>query len=182
MVRPNQETLASAPLAGLTVQSMDAVQPPVDPITLAGRLTFTIPKPTPLVNVLSRLHWQKLLQANRALGAAVRVATHGKRPLKPFPLARVEIERRSIGVPDHDGLVGGVKALVDALLPPGKPYVTRKGTGKAKWVLPHPTGQSIIADDNPGCLQLVVTSTRVRTKKEQCTVVTVTALTPADFN
>lgn len=90
----------------------------------------------------------------------VKVALGTQRVAAPFARAKVTIERRSVGTPDQDGLVGGCKDLIDALLPASKI---------------HPCGLGIIRDDNPACMDLVVRGLKVR-RTEQCTVVVVEEL------
>ena len=141
-------------------------------------IAFRLDRPFMLLNPLLRLHHMARVRHNRAIGWEVRVATNGCRPTSPFVRALVRIERRSLVEPDCDGLTGGAKPLLDALLPTGKPYVSvRKGV--SKWMLPHPTGLAIIADDSPACLVLQTLSVRVKKRADQCTLVRIYRLSAA---
>ena len=91
----------------------------------------------------------------------VKAALGAQRVAVPMNRARVTIERWSIGTPDMDGLVGGTKDLIDALLPVSKT---------------HPCGLGIIHDDAPAHMDLIVRGVRVSKRSEQCTVVVVEEL------
>lgn len=132
-------------------------------------IRFDLPDPTPLLNVTLRQHWQKRRQAGKGVAWDVRVAmAQAKQAIPPVPFkrARVTIIRRSVGTPDRDGLVGGVKALVDCLLHPGTPRLVR---GKMR--LPHPTGLGIVQDDGPAQMDLVVRAEKVARAAQGTTVI-----------
>lgn len=105
---------------------------------------------TPTLNVALRQHWRKRGQSTRALAWAVRAAVGAAGlPAAPILRARVAIERHSAGTaPDHDGLVGGCKGLIDCLLP----FHEKR----------RPYGLGFITDDSPQHLELVVHAKRVR--------------------
>ncbi len=137
-------------------------------------IRFDLPEPTPLLNVTLRQHWQKRRQAGKGIAWEVKVAmAKAKQPIppEPFQRARVTIIRRSVGTPDRDGLVGGVKALVDCLLHPGP---VRMVKGKPRCL--HPNGLGIVQDDGPDRLELVVKAERVRSKADIGTSVTIEEL------
>lgn len=142
---------------------------------MTGRvIRFSLAAPTPLLNVTLRQHWQKRRRSDQGLAWAVKVAIMaGKQaiPPEPFQRARVTIIRRSTGTPDRDGLIGGVKGLVDCLLHPG-PVRMVKGKPRAL----HPNGLGIVQDDDPACMELVVRAERVRSKAEIGTSVTIEEL------
>jgi hypothetical protein len=142
---------------------------------VTGRtIRFDLAQTTPLLNVTLRQHWSKRRRKDKGLAWAVKVAIleSGQAiPAAPFQRARVTIVRRSVGVPDRDGLVGGVKGLVDCLLHPGPVTVVN---GKPRFL--HPTGLGIVQDDGPDRLVLVVTAERVRSKADQGTSVTIEEL------
>ena len=120
----------------------------------------------PTLNATLRQHWSRRRRGTLAMAWAVRAAMGRRRP-PPMPHRRavVEIERRTVGrQPDHDGLVGGAKGLIDVLLP-----ATER----------RPYGLGLIEDDNPGCVDLVVRSRRVGTRAETGTLVVITPL-PAE--
>lgn len=132
-------------------------------------IRFDLLKPTPLLNVTLRQHWQKRRQAGKGIAWDVKVALmYAKQAIPPVPFqrARVTIIRRSVGTPDRDGLVGGVKGLVDCLLHPGTPRLVR---GKMR--LPHPTGLGIIQDDGPAFMDLVVRAEKVSRALQGTTVI-----------
>ena len=70
----------------------------------------------------------------------------------------IEIERHSAGLPDWDGLYGGMKGLLDCLVVPSKR---------------NPHGLGLIRDDNPNCV-LSLTARPVKAPEgEGKTVVTI---------
>jgi hypothetical protein len=103
----------------------------------------------PTLNDVLRLHWAKRLAAVLAMAWYVRAA-RGRLglPAAPIERARLVIVRASAGrAPDHDGLVGGCKSLIDVLLtfhPKVRPY-----------------GLGFIRDDDPDHLWLEVHAKRV---------------------
>ncbi len=100
------------------------------------------------------------MRRKRAMAWAVRVALGGQRVEAPFQRSRVTIKRRSVGVPDLDNLTGGLKDLIDALLPASKV---------------HPCGLGLIVDDSPVHMELVVQSVKVG-RAAQGTTVTIEEL------
>jgi hypothetical protein len=99
-----------------------------------------LPLVTKLLNPLLRMHWHARKKYQRKLAWEMRIAILSAGfsfPAQPLARARLRIERRSIGMPDYDGMVGGYKHLIDCLLPASSR---------------HPCGLGIIADDNPDCL------------------------------
>lgn len=129
---------------------------------------FTLPYPSPLLNVTQRTHWSKLGRMKKRMAWDVKVLTHGARPPAPFARAHVRIERHSSGTPDYDGLVGGLKLLIDCLLPEGAPYRSKQ-TGRL--VFPHSGGLGIIADDNPAVMRLEPVAVKTRRGAPKKTVV-----------
>lgn len=104
---------------------------------------------TPTLNRSLRQHWRERLRGTREMAWHVRAAL-GRRgaPPAPFERARVMIERRTAGTqPDHDGLVGGIKGLLDCLLP----FHEKR----------RPYGLGFVRDDSPQHLDLVVRGVRV---------------------
>lgn len=88
----------------------------------------------------------------------VREAIHWKGA--PMQKCKVYIERHSSGVPDTDGLYGGLKPLLDCLV-----VCTKR----------NPHGLGIIEDDNPDCMDLKAVSVKSK-RKEAKTVVEITEL------
>lgn len=139
-------------------------------------LSFRLSIVTPLLNTTQRQHWAKRRKATSNLAGLIRLETQGRRPPEPFEYAVVDVVRYSRGVPDFDNLVGGVKALIDCLQPPGLPFKTRIGDGPYRWTSKFPYGLGIIRHDGPECVKLNVCAVRVATFAEQGTHVTITCL------
>lgn len=101
-------------------------------------IEITIDMRTPLLNEWQRMHWARRRRIGQdiALWILARLprAQHPERPIKR---CRIEVERESTQEPDRDGLIGGLKPLLDALQPRSKR---------------HPHGMGIIADDSPKCV------------------------------
>lgn len=104
---------------------------------------------TPTLNVSLRQHWGKRQQGTRAMAWAIRVAHDGALPAVPFERAHVRIERRQPGntLPDHDGLVGGCKGLIDCLLP----FHEKR----------RKFGLGFVLDDSPKHMRLDIAAARV---------------------
>lgn len=84
-------------------------------------LQLVIPRVTPSLNKLLRLHWTTRRALQRDWGWEVAFA---KRKAGVFGWPRyerctVEIERRAPRLLDHDNAVGGLKVLLDALVANG---------------------------------------------------------------
>ena len=129
-----------------------------EPENVLRTIVLRLAKPTPLLNRTIGLHWAKRRQRNRAMAWEVKIALKGQQPASPFQRTRVTVERRSIGVPDADGLIGGLKGLLDSLLPMSKT---------------HPYGLGLIQDDSPAHLDLVPRGVRVAHRVEECTIITI---------
>lgn len=120
---------------------------------LPNTIEFSLPVVTPTLNALMRTHWGRRAEQQRTLSRMI------AREVQPFlatsdtfERARVTITRRSVQLPDHDGLVGGMKQLIDCLL-----------TRSTK----HPNGLGLIRDDSPAHMELVAKSERVAKRDEQ---------------
>ena len=132
-------------------------------------LVFTLPEPTILLNQWQRLHWNKRRQHNHDLAWHVRVALQqaGHQWGKPFQLCRIAVTRVSLNLPDWDGLYGGLKPLLDTLVP----YSKR-----------NPHGLGLIADDNPRVIvDLQARPALTKDPKRQRTEVVITPVTDADL-
>lgn len=82
-------------------------------------IRFELPNPYPLLNhSIGQSRWA-LTGMRRKMARAVAAATVQLRIPEPFQKAHVTIERYSCGTPDHDGVVGGAKFLIDTLTTPG---------------------------------------------------------------
>ncbi len=86
-------------------------------------IKFTIPKMTPLLNEWQRMHWRTRKQVNEEWMWWVRdqwCALPRYEGELPLLKCTVHIERHNYGVfPDWDGLYGGLKPLIDALVKNG---------------------------------------------------------------
>lgn len=98
-------------------------------------IDVTIPLRTPTLNEWQRMHWAK----RKRVGQSIAWAILSEHPQRRDPIKRcyIRVERTSTQAPDIDGLVGGMKPLLDALQPASKR---------------HPYGLGLIADDGPKCL------------------------------
>lgn len=95
-----------------------------------------IPMRTPTLNEWQRMHWGRRKQIGEQIAWALKAAGMRSRTT-PVKRCRIRIERESTRAPDWDGLIGGLKPLLDALQPVGKR---------------HPYGLGVIADDGPHCV------------------------------
>lgn len=145
---------------------------------MTGRvITFELARPTLTLNQLLALKRQgdwAVSNHKKALAWEIKLACVGKLPSAPFERARLTIERLSRGTPDDDGLWGGLKLLIDCLLPQGDPRPAKRGS--RKMVFPHPFGLGIVADDCPRVLTTKPVAIRVRSAAEQKTKVTIEEL------
>lgn len=122
-------------------------------------MQFTLAKPVKLLNQTLRMHWSARTKYAKALSAEIAQAHLGIP--EPMDRARVEIVRYSIKEPDTDGLVGGVKILIDTLL-------IRSDR--------HPHGLGYIVDDSPAHLVLDVRHEKAANLKSQGTTIRIQRL------
>jgi hypothetical protein len=130
--------------------------PPAASVVMPGYISFTLSKPTPLLNVLLRTSWPDRYQMAKSLSAEIASLVPDDPRRRPFERARVLIRRLSTGAPDPTAASGGTKILVDCLL-------VRSKT--------HPTGLGFVRDDDHDHMTLIVECERVGTQAAQCTVV-----------
>jgi hypothetical protein len=119
---------------------------------------FTLKRPTKLLNEVLRMHWRARRNYAKALSGEIAKLVG---IITPMERASDTIERFSVKEPDFDGLVGGVKQLVDCLLIRSER---------------HPHGLGLIRDDSPAHLDLIVRHCPVTTLKGQGTTVTLERL------
>lgn len=100
---------------------------------MSTEIVIEIPEPTPLLNKWQRMHWRKRRDLTERFSWLVRQAL-GYAPRYPIQYCVVVVERHSAGLPDWDGLYGGLKPALDCLVRRTK-------------VNPH--GLGIIEDDSP---------------------------------
>jgi hypothetical protein len=91
-----------------------------------------IVRPTPSNNVIREMPWWAYRGLRQSLAQELAVSG-GPRPREPLSRAGLVIWRYSSGVLDWDNLLGGLKPLIDGLLPPSKQ---------------HPQGLGYMADDD----------------------------------
>ncbi|GAA4475528.1 RusA family crossover junction endodeoxyribonuclease [Gluconacetobacter asukensis] len=125
-------------------------------------ITFTLARPTPVLNVLMRQNRWDRARNKRALGREIAAALGGRLPAQPFERARVTVTRFSVGVPDTDNAVGGLKDTLDVLT---TPWVTPKGQRRNKF------GIGLIRDDDPSRCEVVVQCVKCRAAEQRTEVV-----------
>lgn len=153
---------------GVPVQSPQAQAPAsCGAGTRAGGVNAPIhaelPFATMLLNGILRMHWRERTRYQRKLAWDLRIALHRQIPPTPLVRVRLRIERRSTGMPDFDGMVGGYKHLIDCLLPMSPR---------------HPVGLGVIADDNPACVTADYPPPVRALRGAECTLITIWDLTP----
>ncbi|WP_435102330.1 hypothetical protein [Arhodomonas sp. AD133] len=120
-------------------------------------IRFEIPEPTILLNQYLRMHWKARRRYVQRLAWRIRAAI-GARRRRPMEQCRIEIERHSAGLPDWDGLYGGLKGLLDCLV-----VCTDR----------NPHGLGLIRDDNPECVVRLVARPVSAPRGQGKTVVTI---------
>lgn len=124
-------------------------------------INFTLPEPTILLNKWQRMHWTKRREYHKALCWSVRAALEkeGITRLSPYKRCKIEIDRYSTQLADWDGVMGGLKPLLDTLV------VCTKT---------NPLGLGLIEDDNPNCIiECPIIRQHKSTRKAASTVVTI---------
>lgn len=121
-------------------------------------ISFTLSRPTPLLNITLRQHWSNRRKGQAAMSAEIAVLVPHVLGRRPFERALVTITRYSVREPDEDGFRGGLKSLIDCLLVRSER---------------HPNGLGFIVDDAPDHLTTHATSVLVHTYREQRTEVSV---------
>ena len=120
---------------------------------------FTLEKPVKLLNEVLRMHWTERRRYAKALAA--QIAQRHKGIILPMQQAAVTVTRYSVREPDHDGLIGGCKLLIDCLL---------MRSDK------HPHGMGYIVDDSPKHLTFKAIHVKAETLKAQGTTVRIERL------
>ena len=136
-------------------------------------ITFTLPKPYPLLNHSIGQSRFALTNMRRSMARSVAAATAGQRLPEPMQRAHVTIERHSVGQPDHDGVVGGAKFLIDCLTTPRLLNVRKPG---ARQRVRNKRGLGFIVDDSPKHITLDIQHVKSRLC-DQKTVVTIREVT-----
>ena len=129
-------------------------------------ITLTLQKPTPLQNTLLRTHYRTRATNKLRIGREIMAQLGAARPAQPLQRAHVLVERWSCGTPDRDGLVGGVKDVLDCLTTP-----TPQANGKVR----NKYGMGLILDDSPKHITLEVRPVKCK-RVEQKTVIVITEL------
>lgn len=122
---------------------------------------LTLAERTPTLNVWQRMHWAQRRRLTERFAWLLVQGNGGTRPPAPYKRCTVWVVRYSPSVePDWDNLYGGLKPLLDCLVPCSKL---------------HPFGLGYIEDDNQSCitsLHVEAVDTR-KMSKESYTLVTV---------
>lgn len=135
---------------------------------------FELPQPYPLLNhSIGQSRWA-LTGMRQKMARAVAAATAGLRIPEPFQKAHVTIERHSCGTPDHDGVQGGAKFLIDALTTPKLLNVRKLGTRQR---VRNKRGLGFIVDDGPDYATFDIRAVKSRMCAQK-TVVTITEILP----
>lgn len=124
-------------------------------------IEFTLSRPTPLLNELIRMHWRGRGIYQRSISSEIARLVPGVPGRVPFAKAKVSVVRYSVQDPDIDGLIGGLKLMIDTLLV----HSDR-----------HKDGLGFITDDGPAHMTLDARPSRVGTRKEQRTFVRIDRL------
>ena len=133
-------------------------------------ITFTLPFAYDLLNVTLRQNRWTATRAKNDMMRQVMAVANNLRPPQPFHKARVKIERHSVGVPDTDGAIGGVKRLLDVLTTPKQ---QNSKTGRIS--VRNKRGLGFVVDDDPLHITLSVQCVKCK-RGEQKTVVTITEI------
>jgi hypothetical protein len=137
-------------------------------------IRFELPNPYPLLNhSIGQSRWA-LTGMRQKMARAVFAATVSLRIPEPFQKAHVTIERHSCGTPDHDGVVGGAKFLIDTLTTPKLLNVRKPG---ARQRVRNKRGLGFIVDDGPDYATFDIRAIKSRLC-DQKTVVTITEILP----
>jgi hypothetical protein len=123
---------------------------------------FTLPEPTPLLNVQQRKHYRVRSREKRRLALQIFTLIGKNMPHKPFQKARVHVTRYSSGTPDDDGLYGGLKDLLDCLT---TPKLMANGKFKNKY------GISLIVDDAPAFCETIAKSVKCKRYEQRTEIV-----------
>lgn len=135
-------------------------------------IRFELPNPYPLLNhSIGQSRWA-LTGMRQKMARAVFAATVSLRIPEPFQKAHVTIERHSCGTPDHDGVVGGAKFLIDTLTTPKLLNVRKPG---ARQRMRNKRGLGFIVDDGPDYATFDIRAVKSRLC-DQKTVVTITEI------
>lgn len=126
-----------------------------------GLIEFTLCRPTPLLNELIRMHWRARGVYQRSISSEIACLVPDVPGRAPFVRACVSVIRYSVQDPDIDGLIGGLKLMIDTLL-------VRSDR--------HKDGLGFIVDDGPEHMTLDARPCRVSARKEQRTHVRIERL------
>lgn len=106
---------------------------------MTGQIILHIDQATPLLNEWQRMHWSKRRLLCKQWAWLIGIAYHktGAKLSAPLDRCEIHVRRGSPGLPDWDGIYGGLKPALDCLV------------AKTKR---NPHGLGIILDDNPRCV------------------------------
>jgi hypothetical protein len=89
--------------------------PPLPPPVSTTAIIVEIPRVPSSPNYLRGKHWRVRHRETQIWKEEVYFAVRGMRPEKPYPKAKVTIDRRSLRKLDEDNLYGAIKPVLDAL-------------------------------------------------------------------
>jgi hypothetical protein len=115
----------------------------VERVHAPDRIEFVLQRAFKPLNELLRMHWSGRTRYAASLSADIALLTRNLPSGAPMLRARLTITRYGMRLPDKDGLYGGAKPLIDALLVRSEQ---------------HPHGLGFIVDDGPEFLDLIVSS------------------------
>lgn len=140
---------------------------------MPGRvISFALPKPYALPNTYLGRNRFALANHRKQTRSVVWYRARDLVPQTPFKRARIEIERWSVGTPDHDNLTGGAKAIIDCLTTPVPLKIRTPG---ARPRIRNKNGLGFVIDDSPAHAEIICRSVKC-SRAEQKTVVTITEL------
>ncbi len=137
-------------------------------------IRFELHEPYPLLNHSIGQSRFALTRMRQKMARSVACATVNMRVPEPFQKAHVSIERHSCGTPDHDGVQGGAKFLIDSLTTPKLLNVRKPG---ARQRVRNKRGLGFIVDDGPEYATFDIRAVKSRLC-DQKTVVTITEILP----
>lgn len=130
---------------------------------MSRSISFTLPSITPLTNLIKNMHSAEYKKLRDTLCLDIRVAAGHLIPREPIEFAELSIIRSSTHMPDIDGLIGGLKPLIDCLIC----FHPRSA----------PSGLGFIRDDS--CARLWIAppiARKVSARSDVCTLINIRAL------
>lgn len=132
------------------------------------KITITLPYAYNLLNVVQRksTRWRRNFKIQVAGEIHWQLVAAKTMPQQPMKRAKIVVERYSSGRPDHDGLVGGFKDILDCLT---TPVQQKKGALKNKF------GIGLIVDDSMDHIETEYRAIKVKPGQAK-TIITITEI------